>query len=453
MSKIRKLLSKFKKNRNHEDFNHDIEEYNNEEILIDSQQRTDHNSDQHENSPQGSASSYTSENTLTSDIAQGIDLNDDISWKDSLQLKMQRVKDFFNRLNPKNFRKIELSNKQSGSNSLRTKLSENKIPKGLKTISFNQLHNSLFSPAIRTPINKSFQMVMIMLGLYLSTSTISKVLSGKQDYKMISKDSAVEIDRSKELTSSNLNQIKMAKVFQTDTAKPVDPTKNNKPAIDQVLICNKASKKTRLPIKLINTIVLQDTVKSIASVQIRSTPPLSVREGDKIENIAEVGKIDRMGMIIKNLKEGTCEKVESSNKESFNRKSSISVMTPSQSKTFKRQQTSVKGIENEGNNFKVDKSFLQEKMSDISNILTQARGIQINNPDGSLSFKIVDIEPGGIFSYLGIQDNDVITSINGKKINDLNEVMGLFSKITTLDQLNLTVTRGGDQVPLEYKFK
>ena len=438
MSKIRKLLSKFKKQDNHSDSEYEYDsEYDSEYDEV-----VDENKSKELNSTTTHASS---DNTLTGDFDQSIDLNNEISWKDSLQIKLQRLKDYTGRFSIKNFRKIVPSNNATGQ--------KDSVHKKIKSLNFSNFYNNIFTPSLRTPINKSFQIAMVLMSLYLFINTLAKFISGKKDYKMIANNNAIDIDRTNELNANNLNQIKLAKVFQTDKAKPIDPKKRIKPELDQVLICKKASKKTRLPIKLINTIVLQDTVKSIASVQVRSTPPLSVREGDKIDNMAEVGKIDRMGMIIKNLKEGTCEKIESSNQDTFSRRSPISVMTPSQSKTFKKQQKKISGINNDGNNFTVDKNFLKEKMSDISNILTQARGIQINNPDGSLSFKVVDIEPGGIFSYLGIQDNDVITSINGKKINDLNEVMGLFSKITTLDQLNLTVTRGGDQVPLEYKFK
>jgi type II secretory pathway component PulC len=91
-------------------------------------------------------------------------------------------------------------------------------------------------------------------------------------------------------------------------------------------------------------------------------------------------------------------------------------------------------------------------MKDINALLTQARGIKISNPDGTISFKIVDIQPGSIYSYLGIQDGDVISQINGEPIQELNEVMKLFGNMANLSKLNLGLGRGGETVTQNYNI-
>jgi type II secretory pathway component PulC len=92
-------------------------------------------------------------------------------------------------------------------------------------------------------------------------------------------------------------------------------------------------------------------------------------------------------------------------------------------------------------------------MKDIASILTQARAIKIQNPDGSLAFKMTEMDPQGIFPYLGLQDQDIITSINGKPIYDMNEVMSLFARIKNLDNLQLGVKREGSDSVQEYSIK
>ena len=111
------------------------------------------------------------------------------------------------------------------------------------------------------------------------------------------------------------------------------------------------------------------------------------------------------------------------------------------------------GIENVGNKFTISKALLDEKMKDISAILTQARAIKIQNPDGTMAFKMTEMDPQGIFPYIGLQDQDIITSINGKPIYDMNEVMGLFSKIKNLDKLQLGIKREGSDSVLDYNIK
>jgi acyl-CoA dehydrogenase family member 9 len=101
----------------------------------------------------------------------------------------------------------------------------------------------------------------------------------------------------------------------------------------------------------------------------------------------------------------------------------------------------------------IKKTLLDEKMKDLQSILTQARGIPVTNPDGTMAFKIVEIDPGGIFPYLGIQDGDTITSINGKPIYSLNEVMNLFGRIRNLDQLSLGIKREGTESTQDYSIQ
>jgi type II secretory pathway component PulC len=175
-----------------------------------------------------------------------------------------------------------------------------------------------------------------------------------------------------------------------------------------------------------------------------------VREGEQISNLAKIFKITRLEILVKNLESGVCESIASDKARDV--RSPISVMSPAQSRQFKATKK-IPGIENVGNKFVIQKQLLDEKLKDIAAILTQARAIKIQNPDGSLSFKLTEMDPQGIFPYLGLQDQDIITSINGKPIYDLNEVMALFGKIKNLDNLSLGVKREGADSVQEYTIK
>lgn len=162
-------------------------------------------------------------------------------------------------------------------------------------------------------------------------------------------------------------------------------------------------------------------------MQVRGDRQLQeVREGDQISNLAKIFKITRLEILVKNLESGVCESIASD--KAREARSPISVMSPSQSRAFIANKK-MPGIENEGNKFNISKKLLDDKMKDIASILTQARAIKIQNPDGSIAFKLTEMDPAGIFPYLGLQDQDIITSINGKPIYDMNEVMGLFGKL------------------------
>jgi len=207
-----------------------------------------------------------------------------------------------------------------------------------------------------------------------------------------SKSYTVDIDLEKDFNPSTLSQVRSINIFRTNTGlgskKNVADTK-----------CDKAQQSSNLPIKLINTVVLQDSVKSLASVQIRGDRALQeLREGEQISNLAKIFKITRLEILVKNLENGICESIESDKgRES---RSPISVMSPSKSREFKANKK-IAGIENVGNKFNISKNFLDDKMKDISSILTQAKAIKIQNPDGTMSFKLTEMDPEGLFFLSG----------------------------------------------------
>lgn len=308
-----------------------------------------------------------------------------------------------------------------------------------------QFFENTLNPSTRSRIHQIFLVTLISSLSYGFGKITSLALNGKPQLDS-SKDYKVDLDMSKIFPHTKLNLIKTANIFKTNTGlgqKPVGiETK-----------CETAQNSSNLPIKLVNTIVLQDSIKSIASVQVRGDRKLEeIREGDVISNMAKVFKIDRLELLIKNLESGTCESITSNKLLDTKNKNKVSVMTSKQARDFLKNKK-ISGIDNDGNKFNISKSLLDDKLKDIASILTQARAVKIQNPDGSLSFKLTEIDPEGIFPYLGLQDEDIITSINGKPIYDLNEVMAMFGKIKNLDNLSLGVRREGSESIQDYSIK
>lgn len=329
-----------------------------------------------------------------------------------------------------------------------------KLPESQKRNKYSDRLN-LVSPSISKNLEKllsrqgretihQVSLVLIVSALtYFIGKTTALFLKGTPQIDS-SKSYTVDIDLEKDFNPSTLSQVRSINIFRTNTGlgskKNMADTK-----------CDKAQQSSNLPIKLMNTVVLQDSIKSLASVQIRGERALQeLREGEQISNLAKIFKITRLEILVKNLENGICESIESDKgRES---RSPISVMSPSKSREFKANKK-IAGIENVGNKFNISKNFLDDKMKDISSILTQAKAIKIQNPDGTMSFKLTEMDPEGLFSYLGLQDQDIITSINGRPIYDMNEVMGLFGKIKNLDKLQLGVKREGSESVLDYNIK
>jgi type II secretory pathway component PulC len=289
-----------------------------------------------------------------------------------------------------------------------------------------------------------FTIVLMVCGVTYILGKLSALALRGDPTLETAKSFSVEIPMDQDFQPMVLNQVKSINIFRTNSG-----IGNTKKLADTK--CEEATQASSLPIKLVNTIVLQDTIKSLASVQVRGDRVLQeVREGDSIDNLAKIFKITRLEILVKNLENGTCESIASEDAEETT--SPISVMSPSESRAFKATKK-MSGIENVGNKFLISKVLLDEKMKDIGSILTQAKAIKIQNPDGTLAFKMTELDPNGIFTYLGIQDQDIITSIDGKPIYDMNEVMTKFAKIKNLDKLQLGIKREGSDSFQDYSIK
>lgn len=301
----------------------------------------------------------------------------------------------------------------------------------------------LLSRQARETIHQIALVIIICTITYSLGKVTALVLKGPPAVDS-AKDYTVSIDTNNSFNPGSLAQVRSINIFRTNTGL------GSKKKVADVK-CELAQQASGLPIKLVNTIVLQDTVKSLASVQIRGQKDLQeVRTGDQISNLAKIFKITRLEILVKNLESGVCESITS--EKARENKAPFSVMSPAQSRDFKANKK-LPGIENVGNKFMISKTLIDEKLKDLAAILTQARAIKIQNPDGTMAFKLTEMDPQGIFPYLGLQDQDIITSINGKPIYDMNEVMGLFAKIKNLDNLQLGVKREGSDSVQEYSIK
>ncbi len=320
-------------------------------------------------------------------------------------------------------------------------LNKTDMGRKLRQTDWGSLSDKLLSKESFTQHNRAFIVAIFVVSTYSVGKMTALILKGRPMFAPPASSIGGQLPEG--FNPALLGQVKSADPFKTKLSS--GPTKISDAN------CLEATDRTNLPIKLVNTIVLQDSVKSIAAVQLRSGRDLKqVREGDTLDGMAKISRIARLELIIKNLQTGACESVPSD--KARDSRQPIGIMSPAKANQFKQQQK-IKGIENDGNKYVISKDLLDEKLKDISKVLSEARAIKIQNPDGTLAFKITEIEPGGIFSYLGIQNEDTITSINGKPITDLNEIMSLFGRIKNIDQLQLGVKREGEETQMDYQMK
>lgn len=305
----------------------------------------------------------------------------------------------------------------------------------------------IFSPDSRPFIHRLF---LVMVGVIFSYG-IGKFLSysiallwTNTPPKVIMPPVVVERTASEFL---NYEDILQANLFNA----AIESQGNMQLHIDEKILCERSDRLSTLPLRLLSTIVMQNPMKSLASIQMGQREIKNLREGEKIPGQLKVDQIGRLRIVVKNLQNGECEYMVTKDL-ALRGGRSMKVLSPEEgSKMMEKYRR--EGIDNEGENFNITKGALNKYLGSIDQILMQARAIQIVNPDGSISFKVTDIVPGSLYSALGLQNEDIIQEINGKKIHSLNEVMNMFAKIQSIENLQIKVTKeDGEERVLDYNI-
>lgn len=310
--------------------------------------------------------------------------------------------------------------------------------------------SSFFSPRARPFVHKSFAYsslgLIILFLIPISSHFIKSPPTSPRGQVSINGILDFPLDPSYKLGefTQQMQRLKQNDPFKTDH-------QGSTSSIDQLQICEDATNQSSLPFTLDSTIVMQDTNKSLAAIQLKGKNNIKAfRNSEKIEEQARIDRIERLRVVFRNLKNGQCEYI--ANNLFDPKKHSVKILDSVASQNHINNQKKVEGIRNDGNNFEINKAFMKTKLADLSSILTQAKAIPLNNPDGTLSFRIEEVDPGGVFAYLNIANGDVITKINGQSITSYNEVMGMMNQLSNLNAVNLTVLRNGIETPLQYNF-
>lgn len=293
--------------------------------------------------------------------------------------------------------------------------------------------DSLFSISIRDFHNKNFIygfffLLACFLGLYLVWEFFPKkeVIYTKP---LVFKTSKYKIQGLR----TNL-------LFKTKEVTPVGLKGGD-------VACLKGDLPTSLNLGFIGISLMQKKEKSSIALKVEGSQDLSFfRIGDDIKDLAKIYDITPNTLVFKNLKTGVCEYLDFYKKPENMPK--LNVLTKAEASALSESEK--KFIVNEGNTFKIKQKFLTEKLKNVQGILNDAYSTKIDNADGSQSYKISNIAPASIYAYLGIQNNDIITAIDGKKIKSMTDILGFFSKIKTIKNIQLSIERNGRVEDLKY---
>jgi general secretion pathway protein C len=206
---------------------------------------------------------------------------------------------------------------------------------------------------------------------------------------------------------------------------------------------------TTLPLRLVGTMIFADERRNLATIEDKSKSEVfPVLMGDEIPSLLKVLKIETYKVTFINKSSGKKEFVDipQDANDKFRR--------PNPVVPIRSSIPSGPGIEKVSNNqYVVSRLELDKQLADFNSILTQARAFPNIENGVPAGYKIVQIVPGSVYDKLGIQNEDVITGVDGQAINDPMKAMQLFEKLKETSHLELQIKRGGRPSTLTYEIR
>ena len=93
--------------------------------------------------------------------------------------------------------------------------------------------------------------------------------------------------------------------------------------------------------------------------------------------------------------------------------------------------------------FEVSRNEVQQTMENPAQFFSQMRAMPHFVNGKTDGFSISQVEPGSVFDQLGLQNGDLLTSIDGQPVTNPMQAMGLIQAVKTASAIDLVVNRGG----------
>ena len=122
---------------------------------------------------------------------------------------------------------------------------------------------------------------------------------------------------------------------------------------------------------------------------------------------------------------------------------------------FLRGRSGMNGVRRiDPNRYVLDRSTLNNNLSNMAELFTQVRAIPNLGADGrSNGFKLSEIQPDSLFQQIGLQDGDVLTGVSGQSVSDPAKAMALLGALRNQSSINLTLIRAGQPLQLQYNIR
>jgi len=102
---------------------------------------------------------------------------------------------------------------------------------------------------------------------------------------------------------------------------------------------------------------------------------------------------------------------------------------------------------------KMNRAHLQQQLQNFPVLMTQAKAAPhfVNGKPGG--FAITQIAPGSLYQQAGLQNGDIILTVNGKQITNAKQAMNLYQTLKSAAAIDLELIRAGQIRKIHYDIR
>ncbi|OQX13128.1 MAG: hypothetical protein BWK80_43080 [Desulfobacteraceae bacterium IS3] len=104
-------------------------------------------------------------------------------------------------------------------------------------------------------------------------------------------------------------------------------------------------------------------------------------------------------------------------------------------------------------NVRLARTEIEEAMNDVNNLMKQARirpHFTNGKPDG---LTLTGVRPDSIFTKLGLQSGDILTGVDGKDIQSVDDALKLYQSLKSSPGVSLQIRRQGETKNIGYSIE
>jgi general secretion pathway protein C len=201
-----------------------------------------------------------------------------------------------------------------------------------------------------------------------------------------------------------------------------------------------------LPLTLKGTIVHSNPEKSIASIESKAKIN-AYSVGSDIDKLATLTAVERGKIIFRNLNNNRLEFIEMKVEGS---KVSFDAAKPAAGDHTVKSDV----VQVAPNKFEIKRTDVLKYTNDMASILQQAATVPRRNASGEIEcFKFLSIQPGSIYTQLGLQNGDCLKAVNGEKIDSPAKAMEMYQMLKNSPNIKVQLERDGRDQESDYTIK